>query len=351
MDKAVKVIRIIIVAAIVTAFALLFFFRLGGLACTLISAAALSYLLNKPLKKMEKRMKRHWALLIIFGILAGVTALFVCYMVPLFFRQATDLAAYVPKIMQAVSGILDNAGKSAGEPLDGIINDAFKSFNQRAANWLGSTTINVAQGSYSGMGWALLLPVFTFYFLKDREHFIDQINYLIPLKYRSDLHSLYISIDKSLGQFLRGQLLVAFSVAVMTATGLLIIGVPNALLLGAICGLCNMIPFIGPFIGAIPVALVSIVLGWKAMLLSVAVVLIVQLLDNAIISPKILGDSLKIHPAYIIIAIIAGSGLFGIMGLLLALPMLIILKEIVLFAFKKRLYDGREPSFVAKPEK
>ena len=79
----------------------------------------------------------------------------------------------------------------------------------------------------------------------------------------------------------------------MTATGLLIIGVPNALLLGLICGLCNMIPFIGPFIGAMPVALVSVMLGWKTMLLSVLVVFIVQQFDNTIISPKIMGDSLR----------------------------------------------------------
>lgn len=350
MDKASRFIRIAVIIVLAAALIVLLFTRLSGLVCTMISAAVASYLLSKPLKKMEKKMKRHWALLIIFSILAGATAFFFYYVVPLFFRQAADFVSFIPKVLQAVSDILDNAGKSAGAPLDGIINDALDGFNKQAAVWLGSATINLAQGSYSGLGWGLLLPVFTFYFLKDREYFIDQINYLIAIKYRGDLHTLYISIDKALGQFLRGQLMVAVSVAIMTATGLLIIGVPNAPLLGMICGLCNMIPYIGPFLGAIPVALVSIVLGWRAMLLSVVVVLIVQLLDNTIISPKILGDSLKIHPVYIIIAIIAGSGLFGIMGLLLALPMLIILKEIVIFVFRKRLYNGREPTIVHKQE-
>ena len=173
---------------------------------------------------------------------------------------------------------------------------------------------------------------------------MDQFNYLVPVRYRKDLHALYVSIDKALGQFLRGQLVVSISVAALTATGLLIVGVPNAPLLGLICGLCNLIPYIGPFIGAIPVALVAAALGWKLMLLAVLVVLVVQQLDNMIISPKIIGDSIRIHPVYIIAAIIAGSGLFGVLGLLLALPSLIILKEIVLFLFRKRLYHGHPPA-------
>lgn len=341
MDKVMRIIRIVAILALLAITAVLLFTRLGGLICTLIGSAMAAYLLNKPLRWIEKRIRRHWALLLIFGLLAGAAFFFFYFAVPLFFRQAADFVAYVPKVMQTISELMAAAGNSAGEPMDSILNDAFAGLNKRVAEWLGSATINLAQGSYSSLGWGLLLPVFTFYFLKDREYFVDQVGYLVPIRYKDDLHALYCSIDKSLGQFMRGQLLVAFSVALMSSAGLLLIGVPNALLLGLICGLCNMIPFIGPFIGAVPVALVSIALGWKAMLVSVLVVFVVQQIDNTVISPKIIGDSLRIHPAYIIIAIIAGSGLFGVIGLLLAMPALIILKEIIVFAFRKRLYGNR----------
>lgn len=340
MGKAAGIIRTIIIIVIIIALVLLIFFRLGGLVCTLIISVVLSYLLNKPMTMLEKHMKRIWALLIIFGILAGLAFFFFYYMVPMFFRQATELVGFVPQVLKASGALFDSFGKSAGEPLAGILNQAFAGFNDRVAVWLGNATIALAQGGSSSIGWALLLPVFVLYFMKDREFFIDQINYLIPIKYRGDLHALYLSIDKAVGQFLRGQMLVSFSVAVMTSIGLLIIGVPSAPLLGLICGLCNLVPYIGPFIGAVPVALVSVILGWKTMLFSVLVILIVQQLDNMIISPKIIGDSIRIHPVYILIAIIAGSGLFGIMGLLLALPALIILKEITLFVFRKMLRRG-----------
>lgn len=334
----------IIVVTVLAALAALLFTRLQGLVFTLIASAMIAYLLNKPLKRIEKRLHRLWALLIIFGLMAGAVFFFFYYAVPSFVRQMADFIAFMPQLLQKFNDLVDSAGTNAGEPMAGILNDAFAGFSKRVADWLGGATINLAQVSYSSLGWVLLLPLFSFYFLKDQEFFIDQVGYLVPVRYKGDLHTLYCSIDKSLGLFMRGQLLVALSVWLMTSAGLLLVGVPNALILGLICGVCNMIPFVGPFIGAVPVALAAISLGWKMMLAAVLVVLIVQQLDNTLITPKIIGDSLRIHPAYVIVAIIAGSGLFGVVGLLLAMPALIVAKEVIVFVFRKRLYGvKREP--------
>ncbi len=344
MDRAAKTIRIIVVVTILAALAALLFTRLRGLVYTLIASAMAAYLLNKPLKRIEKRIRRLWALFFIFGLMAAAVFLFFYYAVPTFVRQVADFIAFMPQLVQKISDLVDSAGSNAGEPMAGILSDAFTGFSKRVADWLGSATINLAQVSYSSLGWVLLMPFFSFYFLKDQEYFIDQIGYLVPIRYKSDLHTLYCSIDKSLGLFMRGQLLVALSVSLMTSAGLLLVGVPNALILGLICGICNMIPFVGPLIGAVPVALVAISLGWKMMLVAVLVVLVVQQLDNTLITPKIIGDSLRIHPAYVIVAIITGSGLFGVVGLLLAMPALIVAKEVIVFAFRKRLYgQKREP--------
>lgn len=345
MNKAVRITIIILLTVLAAALLIFVLFRLKGLFCTILISVVLAYLLNKPLKAMERHMRRPWALLIMFGALAGVTALLLYFVAPLFVRQAADMLAYIPKVIEAAGRFLENAGKQVGGPLTSFVNEAFAGFNKRAADWLGTATISLAQGCSAWAGWALLVPVFGFYFLKDHEKFTDQFNYLVPIRYHDDLHALYGSIDKAVGSFLRGQLLVSLAVALMTSTGLIIIGVPNALLLGLICGLCNLIPYIGPFIGAVPVALVAIMLGWQKMLISVALILVVQQLDNMVISPKIIGDSIRINPAYIIIAIIAGSGLFGAIGLVFALPMLIVIKEVLLFLFRKRLYSRRRLKF------
>ncbi len=343
MDKAARTVRIIIIVAILALLVILLFSRLNGLVFTLVAAVMIAYLLNKPLRKMEKKMRRVWALLIIFGCMAFAVFLFFYWAVPAFVRQGADFIAYVPQLMQKISDIIASAGAKAGEPIAGILNDTFTGFNKRVAEWLGGATINLAQVSYSNLGWVLLLPVFVFYFLKDQEYFIDQVGYLVPLRYKTDLHTLYCSIDKTLGQFIHGQFLVALSVSLMTSAGLLLVGVPNALILGLICGVCNMIPFVGPFIGVVPVALVAISLGWRMMLVAVLVVFLVQQLDNTLITPKIIGDSLRIHPAYVIAAIIAGSGLFGLVGILLAVPALIVIKEVIVFAFRKRLQKVNHP--------
>lgn len=340
--RAVRFIRIIVLVLLAAGVVLLLFFKIGGLLCTLLVSAVAAYLLNRPLKRMEKRMKRPWALLVLFTLLSGVAALLAAYVMPMLFRQAADLVGYVPGVIEGAGRLLDSAGSNVGEPLASILRQAFENLNRRFAEWLGGYTISAAQGLSAGVGWALLTPVFTFYFLKDHEYFTDQLSYLVPLRYREDLHTLYGSIDRAVGQFLRGQLLVALSVAVMTTAALLIIGVPMAPLLGLICGLFNMVPYIGPLLGLVPVALVAATLGWQKILISVAAILAVQQLDNMVISPKIIGDSIRIHPVYIIAAIIAGSGLFGVLGLLLALPALIVAKEIVVFLFRKRLKKAGE---------
>jgi predicted PurR-regulated permease PerM len=342
MEKAARVLKLILIVAAAAATIVFLWTKISGLICTLIISAIAAYLLNKPLKLLEKKMKRPWALLIIFGVLVAAAAFSVYYFVPLFFRQAADLIAYIPRILQTAGSIVGSFGSNAGEPLKGILSQTFQGIDQKAAGWLSGATLRAAHSLSAGLGWTLLFPFFAFYFLKDHEYFIDQLGYLVPIRYRADMHALYLLIDKAIGQFLRGQLLVSITVAVLVTIGLIIVGVPNALLLGLICGLFNMIPYIGPFIGVIPVALVAAVLGWEKMLFAMLVVFAVQQIDNMIISPKVIGDSIRIHPAYTIIAIIAGSGIFGILGLLFALPMLIILKEIITFVFRKRLHSKKE---------
>jgi predicted PurR-regulated permease PerM len=339
MEKVNRIIKIVLWAAIAIVFLAILLFRLRSLASVLLISAMLAYLLHKPLKALEKKLTRPWALLIIFGLLTGFFTLLCSYIIPLFVRQAADLLGYVPKVMQGLESFLQKTGEKTGEPLSGILTQFFGNFYTRTADWMGAATLSVAQAGYSNLGWALLTPFLTFYFLKDHEYFMDQINYLVPLKYRKDVKTLLSSIDLALGHFLRGQFIVSVAVAAMTTIGFAIIGVPNYLLLGLLCGLCNMIPYVGPFIGAVPVALASAVQGWKILLLALAVVLAVQEIDNMVISPKVMGNHLKIHPVYIIIAIIAGSGLVGIIGIIFALPALIILRETTQFLFHRRLYQ------------
>ena len=341
MEKAVRVLRIILFVLVLVALAVAVVVRLHGLLSVILISALMAYLLNKPHRKLQKWMRPGFSLLIIFGSVLGVLVLLGVYIVPLMLRQAADLIGAVPKLLNAITGIVTRPGGEQG-PMGDIIGQAMGSLSARAADWLGSATLNVAQVSYSGLIWLVLIPFLVYYFLKDHRFFLSQVGYLVPIRFHNDIQTLYISVDKALGQFFRGQLLVSLIVGVLNVIGLLVVGVRSALLLGLLSGLCNMVPYVGPFIGAVPVALVASLQGWRTTLFAIIVVLVVQQLDNNIISPKVLGSSLQLHPVYVILAVIVASSLFGAMGLVFALPGMLILREIGLYLFRKRLY--RDPN-------
>ena len=118
----------------------------------------------------------------------------------------------------------------------------------------------------------------------------------------------------------RGQLLVCLVVGILAYVGYMLIGLPYALLLASIVGLMNVIPYLGPFIGAAPAVLVGLSESWKLALFVVAVNVVVQILESNVVSPQIVGRTLKLHPLVIILALLIGGQLGGILGLILAVP-------------------------------
>ncbi len=341
MERAAHILRNVLLVLLALGVLVALLLRLGKLLAVVLLSVLIAYLLNKPHRKLQRWMKPGWSLLIIFGGVTGAVVLLGVYIVPLFLRQAADLIRVVPQLLTSLQGLVDRAGSGQG-PVGDVLQGAMDSLGSRTADWLGGLTLQVAQGSYSGIVWLLLVPFLVFYFLKDSPFFLSQLGYLVPIRFHDDIQTLYVSVDKALCQFFRGQLLVSLLVGVLIAGGLLIVGVPNALLLGLLSGLCNLIPYIGPFIGAVPVALVASLNGWRTTLFAILVVLVVQQLDNSFLTPRIIGNSLQMHPVYVILAVIVGSSLFGVMGLVFALPGLLILREVGFYLFKKRLYRGSE---------
>lgn len=340
MDWSKRILRWVLWAAAL-AVAVWVLWRLQALACVLLISAMLAYLLHKPLHSLQHRLSRGWALGILFGLMVGFLALFFGYAVPVFVRQAAELLGSVPSVMESLQRFVSQMALRGGEPFGNMVDQSFAKIFARITDSLGNATLSIATNGSGSIGWALLVPFLTFYMLKDHEFFLDQINYLVPVRWRGDISKLMASIDVSLVHFLRGQFLVSLADAVMMTVGLAILGVPNFLLLGLLCGITNMIPYVGPFLGALPVALSAAVVGWQTLVISLALIVVVQQIDNMVISPKILGDNLQIHPMYIILAILVGSGLLGFVGIVFSVPMLIIAREVGQYWFRRKLYQRR----------
>ena len=177
----------------------------------------------------------------------------------------------------------------------------------------------------------ILAPIIAFYLLVDLPHIRQVMRSLVPERARGDTMVLARRLGIAIGGYFRGQLAVAFVVGTMASIGLLIIDLPFWLIVGMIAGLFNMIPLIGPWVGAVPGIVIAFTTGGElrqAVLVAV-VMLVVQQIDNHFISPIVMQRAVKLHPAVVMLALLAGGTLGGFFGLLLAVPAAATLKIVV----------------------
>ncbi len=199
------------------------------------------------------------------------------------------------------------------------------------AGWLSNFGINLIN---IGLGF-----VIAFYILKDQEYFLklwdNFLDVILPRKAESILMHTLIDIHKVISKFFRGQLLDGLIVGILSSIGLFLIGIDFAIFIGMFAGIANIIPYFGPIIGIVPAVIMSLLDGNVTQaVLSVVILLGIQQVDGAVIAPKIVGDSVGLHPVFVLLAVIIGGKYFGIMGMLIAVPITAILKLFIL-----KMYD------------
>lgn len=182
-----------------------------------------------------------------------------------------------------------------------------------------------------------------FYFLKEGKDIIEKMLANLPKKYEKELKILFQRISTVLRQYLRGQLLLVFLVSLTLFIGLSILGVRFALLVAIFSGFAEIVPFIGPFVATLTVVLVVLITGENNFLLSpttLALIVtgfyfVVRQVEDYFVSPLIMGKITKLHPLVILFAVLSGQHLFGILGLILAVPIAAILKILLEFSLEK----------------
>ena len=194
------------------------------------------------------------------------------------------------------------------------------------------------------------VPVLVYYFLKDRRAISTSFYQLIPIAYRADAKRILSMMGREVGRFVRGQLMVSFIVGLLTAVGLLVAGVPYAAVLGATMGVFNLMPYFGPILGGAFILIVSAAQGkWFAALI---VAVAVQQLESLIITPRVVGQSVELHPALVLIAILAGGYVANVVGILAAVPVVVSLRVLFQEIYRTNLPpDNLEPPDPPAPEK
>lgn len=305
-----------------------------------ILAIILVYLLNPVVGRMEKRgSPRVAAILILYlGVIIVVTGLFM-YGVPRMVNQLETLVESIPVYTDQVEGMVQNIQQSFDNStippgVHQIVDERIRWAELRLMGMV-RQVMDLLLALLGNLFNFALAPVLAFYMMKDLEHLKKWAISQVPGEWTTDVLYLAKQIDHVFASFIRGHLTVVLIVGVLTSIAFMLIGLQFATMLGIIAGLAELIPYFGPLIGAIPaVAMALLQSKWLAVKVVIAV-FVIQQLEGNIISPKILGHSVGLHPLAIIIALLAGGHLFGIAGMLLAVPLAAIARILVSFAWEK----------------
>lgn len=310
-----------------------FLYFLKGLIFPFFIALIISYLLHPIVSALHDRgVPRSIAVLLIYVLFFGSITVIVMNAFPVLLSQIKDFAEHLPNMLNRFQGWMDGIRHDHTNPIpdsfqDGIdatLENLEKKIGQGFTNvlsWIGNT-INIAVT-------IALVPFVAFYILKDYQLIEKTVMTFVPKKGRRNIIRLVKEIDEALGNYIRGQLLVCAVVGLLAYIGYLIIGLPYSLMLASIVSITNIIPYLGPFIGATPAILVALSVSWEMALSVLIVNLIVQVLEGNVISPQIVGKRLHIHPLFIIFSLLIGGELAGIVGLIFAVPVFAILKVII----------------------
>jgi predicted PurR-regulated permease PerM len=193
----------------------------------------------------------------------------------------------------------------------------------------------------------LVVPLWMFYVLRDQPEMSAAFYRLIPPAYREDAHCIVIILDSLLGSYLRGQLILCLSVGIMTTVGLTLLGVDLALLLGTLAGLFEVVPVLGPILGAIPAILVTLAASPATVPWVIALAFVVQQVENYVLVPQVARGSIQIPPALAILVLIVGSEVGGVLGAILSLPLTATVRDIAHYLYLRLSDEPLSPQEAA----
>ncbi len=334
--KQIKLVFFIVVGLLIVLWAAANFDTLLRVLIPFIVAAVFSYIFAPVVNFLEnKGVKRVLAVTIVFVVVFGLFALMSVTLFPLIGRELARLATELPERAQGWFNDLAQwyanvIGRGSVAP--DTLNELLERFNirmQSISEWFMESAGNILvrlSGVASSLVHVFTVPVVTFYFLKDSRRINKSMKLAVPPQSRDWVYPLAGRLNYVLGSFVRGQMLVALTIAVLSAIALLILGVEHWLVLGLIAGIGDLIPYIGPFLGAVPAVVFTMADDPIKALWVIGAFILIQQLEGNFISPKIVGDSVGLHPALIIFSLLLGGSLWGLVGLLIAVPFTGVLK-------------------------
>jgi predicted PurR-regulated permease PerM len=315
----------------------------------LLVAVVIVYMLDPLVSMLERRwrMRRVWGALLVYVVFLLVVGGVIAYLIQVVGHQATEFAAGVPNLLKRAQEGAGNLGSRLG--LHVSTKDLASAFESggAASSFLGRLT-SFTSGVVRVALTLVLGPLIAFYLLTDLPKVRRGAVALVPMARRDEILGVGRRVNATVGSFFRGQLLVAVLIGMASALGFWIIGLPYFALLGALTGFLALVPLIGTLLAAVPALLVAFAApdvtpyglpirgGWPLAVAAVVVLILVQQLDQRVLSRRLHTEAVRLHPVTVLLSLLIGGTLLGIWGMVLAVPVAASLKVILLHVWDTR---------------
>ncbi len=290
----------------------------------------------------KKGLKRSIGAIITYLIFFSIIALVLGTLIPLLSTQINELVKIVPSIVSSVQEWTDNIFNRLGD-IEGFDAVAFQAklfeqldlFSDRITNDLPSITVSTVKALFSGLGTFVIGLIIGFFLLVSCENVTETLLAYLPKRYRHDTKGLIYEVNNSLRRFVKGALFDSTVIFVISSLGLWLVGLKAPMLFGLFCGLTNVIPYAGPYIGGAPAVIVGFSQSPTTGLLVLAVIVVIQFIEGNFFQPIIMSKSTKLHPVTIISGLLLFGHFWGIIGMFVSTPIIGVIKSVFMYFDEK----------------
>ncbi|KGL39183.1 AI-2E family transporter [Listeria sp. SHR_NRA_18] len=329
---------------------------IATIAAPIILAGIAYYLFNPMIDWLEKKgWKRGWSIALLYVIITGVIVLIFSFIVPAVKDQIVSLVKTFPSYWDKVVAKFNEFSESplfdqVKDKVQDNLSEITKTISEKGGSVVSSAVDSIGNvvGTVTEVVLAIVTtPLVLFYLLKDGNKLPDYLLKMLPVNSRAHTRQVLHESNGQISSYIRGQIIVSLCIGILLFIGYIIIGLPYALTLAIIAACTSIVPYLGPVIAITPAIIIAIVTSPWLLLKLIIVWVVVQLLEGKFISPQVMGKTLKVHPITILFVILVSGKLFGILGVIFAVPGYAVLKVIVthMFTWFKRVSGlyGEQP--------
>lgn len=309
-----------------------------------IVALLLYYAFLPVIDFLEARgLKRVYGVTLLYLLIIGLVAIGLVSLYPLFAKQLNSFVDNLPDFIASLNESFASWGENL--PFSGTIEGLIEQVENIAKNIPGNIEQYLSEG-YTGLSKVVsgvsnvvvtivTAPIILFFLLKDDQKFYDIILAFVPPKWRDDLIAVSSEVNRQVGAYVKGQLMIASAIGILMFIGFTIIGLEYNGVLAVMAAFTSIIPYIGPIITFIPALIIAFFTSWWMVGKLLIVWMLVQFIEGNIIQPNIMGKQLDIHPLMIIIVLLVAGDLLGLVGLILGVPLYAIIRVLVRYGFQR----------------